>query len=201
MSRWCDRSIHDTGHSEKANGPLAGRLSVWNSCRGNHLGQRSCASASTGRTYGRKRSDQNTDQHLARRGPSTYGFTCARRPTGLSRSAASPNSSTGTTDDARIRRSAGKHRTRPISARSHRLRQRRRNAMADGSCECVDSRLRRYPPDRAIAVPYGQAGEKPCVSLTLPTGRRLPTSFTVPPHQQGLILIPGKVKPSTGYEP
>jgi hypothetical protein len=126
---------------------------------------------------------------------------CARRPTGLSRSAAWPNSSTGTTGDARIRRSAGKHRTRPISARSHRLRQRRRNAMADGSCECVDSRLRRYPPDRAIAVPYGQAGEKPCVSLTLPTGRRLPTSFTVPPHQQGLILIPGKVKPSTGYEP
>ena len=35
-------------------------LSVWNSCRGNHLGQRSCASAPTGRTYGRKRSDQNT---------------------------------------------------------------------------------------------------------------------------------------------
>jgi hypothetical protein len=40
--------------------PLAakGRLGVWNSHRGNHLGQRSCASAKTGRTYGRKRSDQ-----------------------------------------------------------------------------------------------------------------------------------------------
>jgi transposase len=37
-----------------------GRLSVWNPRRGNHLGQRSCASATTGRTYGRKRSDQNT---------------------------------------------------------------------------------------------------------------------------------------------
>src|ERR1700730_14752541 len=55
--------------------PLAakGRLGVWNSHRGNHLGQRSCASAKTGRTYGRKRSDQSTAQNnLARRGPSTY---------------------------------------------------------------------------------------------------------------------------------
>src|SRR5271166_6378660 len=73
MSRWCDRSIHDTEHSDRANGPLAGRPNVWNSCRGNHLGQRSCASASTGRTYGRKRSDQNAAKDLARRGPSTYG--------------------------------------------------------------------------------------------------------------------------------
>src|SRR5712671_3770499 len=42
--------------------PLAadGRSSVWNSCRGNHLGQRSGVSATTGRTYGRKRSDQST---------------------------------------------------------------------------------------------------------------------------------------------
>jgi hypothetical protein len=50
-----------------------GRNVVWNPCRGNHLGQRSCASAPTGRTYGRKRSDQNAAQILARRGPSTYG--------------------------------------------------------------------------------------------------------------------------------
>jgi len=40
-----------------------GRSSDWNLCRGNHLGQRSCASATTGRTYGRKRSDQSTAQH------------------------------------------------------------------------------------------------------------------------------------------
>ena len=33
-----------------------GRGGVWNSRRGNHLGQRSCASATTGRTYERKRS-------------------------------------------------------------------------------------------------------------------------------------------------
>ena len=39
---------------------LKGRPAVWNSRRGNHLGQRSRASAITGRTYGRKRSDQNT---------------------------------------------------------------------------------------------------------------------------------------------
>src|SRR5947199_9169505 len=40
-----------------------GRSSDWNLCRGNHLGRRSCASATTGRTYGRKRSDQSTAQH------------------------------------------------------------------------------------------------------------------------------------------
>src|SRR5947208_14667276 len=31
--------------------------------------------------------------------------------------------------------------------------------MASRCCEFVDSRLRRSPPDRASAVPYGQAGE------------------------------------------
>src|SRR5207247_2945188 len=31
--------------------------------------------------------------------------------------------------------------------------------MARRRCEFVDSRLRRFPPDRASAVPYGQAGE------------------------------------------
>ena len=38
--------------------PITGREVVWNSRRGNHLGQRSKATASTGRTYGCKRSDQ-----------------------------------------------------------------------------------------------------------------------------------------------
>src|ERR1700676_4124170 len=60
MSRWCDQSIHDAGHSDRPNGHLFGRSVVWNPCRGNHLGQRSCASAPKGRTYGRKRSDQST---------------------------------------------------------------------------------------------------------------------------------------------
>src|SRR5215472_16345713 len=31
--------------------------------------------------------------------------------------------------------------------------------MPNRCCEFVDSRLRRSPPDRASAVPYGQAGE------------------------------------------
>src|ERR1700716_4117612 len=61
--------------------PLAakGRLGVCNSHRGNHLGQRSCASAKTGRTYGRKRSDQSTAQITLRGGgrpmdcPKAYG--------------------------------------------------------------------------------------------------------------------------------
>src|SRR5213078_2085671 len=55
--------------------PLAeeGRVVVWSSRRGNHLGQRSKVTASTGRTYGRKRSDQTVEKTLVARGPSTYG--------------------------------------------------------------------------------------------------------------------------------
>src|SRR3984957_2828134 len=53
--------------------PATGRGIVWNSRRGNHLGQRPKAAASTGRTYGCKRSDQ-TSNLLVVRGPSTYGF-------------------------------------------------------------------------------------------------------------------------------
>src|SRR6516164_2533918 len=61
-----------------------------------------------------------------------------------------------------------------IAAASHRP----RDTMARRRCEFVDSRLRRSPPDRATAVPYGQAGENAWRFPTLPTGRRLPTSFT-----------------------
>jgi len=74
--------------------------------------------------------------------------------------------------------------------------------MAEGRCEFVDSRLRRYPPDRASArSPMDKPGKTPCVSPRLPTGRRLPTSFTAPQQHQGLILIPGKVQPSAGDQP
>src|SRR5437763_16488457 len=52
--------------------PKTGRVVVWNSRRGSHLGQRSKPTASTGRTYGCKRSDQTT-KPLVPRGPSTYG--------------------------------------------------------------------------------------------------------------------------------
>ena len=50
--------------------PKPGRVVVWNSRRGNHLGQRSKPTASTGRTYGCKRSDQTFKKTLAARGPS-----------------------------------------------------------------------------------------------------------------------------------
>src|SRR5712664_4195767 len=53
--------------------PKEGRVVVWSSRRGNHLGQRSIAIASTGRTYGCKRSDQTVQKTLVARGPSTYG--------------------------------------------------------------------------------------------------------------------------------
>jgi putative transposase len=56
-------------------------------------------------------------------------------------------------------RSGGKRRTRPISARSRQPPHRPRDTMAKRRCEFMDSRLRRCPPDRASAVPYGQAGE------------------------------------------
>src|SRR3954447_11585078 len=48
--------MRDIPHSPVALYEVA--QSVWTSHRGNHLGQRSCGSAQTGRTYGRKRSDQ-----------------------------------------------------------------------------------------------------------------------------------------------
>lgn len=73
MSRWCDQSIYDAGHSDGSNDLLYGRSAVWNLRRRNHLGQRSCVSASIGRTYGRKRPDQMYRKSLAGKGPSTYG--------------------------------------------------------------------------------------------------------------------------------
>src|SRR5260221_3127084 len=45
--------------------PRPGRVVVWNSRRGNHLGQRSKPTASTGRTYGCKRSDQTAKTSCA----------------------------------------------------------------------------------------------------------------------------------------
>ena len=59
---------------------------------------------------------------------------------------------------------------------------------------CADPRL--TAPARS---PMDKPGKTPCVSPALPTGRRLPTSFTAPQQQQGLKLIPGVVKPSAGY--
>ena len=61
--------------------------------------------------------------------------------------------------DARIRRSAGARRTRLTSANLWLRRHWPPDAMPSRCYEFVDSRLRRSPPDRASAVPYGQAGE------------------------------------------
>ncbi len=47
---------------------VQGRIGVRNSGRGNHLGQRSCASATKGRTYERKRSDQKSTEILCEKG-------------------------------------------------------------------------------------------------------------------------------------
>ena len=101
----------------------------------------------------------------------------------------------------RIRRSAGEHRMRLTSANRWQRRHWPPDAMPRWCCEFVDSRLRRSPPDRASAVPHGQAGENAMRFPTLPTGRRLPTSFTAPPQQHGMNLIPGKVRPSAGNQP
>src|SRR5215510_10402998 len=73
--------------------------------------------------------------------------------------------------------------------------------MPSRCCEFVDSRLRRSPPDRASAVPYGQAGENAMRFPTLPTGRRLPTSFTARHNDTGMILFRGMFKPAAGYPP
>src|SRR6201998_4310503 len=75
------------------------------------------------------------------------------------KSAALASSLTGIICDVRIRRAAGEHRTRLTSANRQRRRHWPPDAMARRCREFVDSRLRRSPPDRASAVPYGQAGE------------------------------------------
>ena len=59
---------------------------------------------------------------------------------------------------------------------------------------CADPRL-----TAQARSPMDKPGKTQCVSPTLPTGRRLPTSFTAPPQQHGMNLIPGKVKPSAGH--
>ena len=60
---------------------------------------------------------------------------------------------------------------------------------------CADSRL-----TAQARSPMDKPGKTHGVSPTLPTGRRLPTSFTAP-QQQGMNLIPGKVKPSADDQP
>src|SRR5208283_2053218 len=72
----------------------------------------------------------------------------------------------------------------------------RRDAVNLWTVGCADARL-----TAQARSPLDKPGKTPCVSPTLPTGRRLPTSFTAPQQHQGLNLIPGKVQPSAGYKP
>src|SRR5713226_7244552 len=85
--------------------PNQGRAVVWSSRRGNHLGQRSIATASTGRTYGCKRSDQ-TRKTLAARGPSTYGSRLALRLAATTRGEVHAYSAASLTSGAAARTSA-----------------------------------------------------------------------------------------------
>ena len=59
--------------------------------------------------------------------------------------------------------------------------------------------------DPRLTAPARSPMDKPAktlrVSPTLPTGRRLPTSFTAPLQQDRMNSIPGKVKPSAGNQP
>src|SRR5215469_10752606 len=71
------------------------------------------------------------------------------------------------------------------------------DAMPSRCCEFVDSRLRRSPPDRASAVPYGQAGEKrhafPCLAHRSAAARKLHST----PQQDGINLISGNHQTSS----
>src|SRR5690242_4768610 len=74
--------------------------------------------------------------------------------------------------------------------------------MLSRCCEFVDSRLRRSPPDRASAVPYGQAGENamrfPRLAHRSAAAHKL---HSTPQQQDRMNLISGKGKPAAGYRP
>src|SRR3954453_12326851 len=125
------------------------------------------------------------------------GSTCGQRPTASNRSTALPSSSTGIICGGRIRRSAGEHRTRLTSANRPRRRQWPPDAMASRCCEFVDSRLRRSPPDRASAVPYGQAGENAMRFPHLAHRSAAAHKLHSTPQQDRMNLISGKGETSS----
>jgi transposase InsO family protein len=93
--------------------------------------------------------------------------------------------STGIMCDGRIRHSAGEHRTRLTLPNRRARRHRPPDAMPRRCREFVDSRLRRSPPDRASAVPYGQAGENAMRFPHLADSSAAVTSFTAPGNKTG----------------
>src|SRR4029077_813058 len=65
------------------------------------------------------------------------------------------------------------------------------DAMPRRCCEFVDSRLRRSPPDRASAVPYGQAGENATRFPHLAHRTAAADKLHSTPQQDGMNLISG----------
>jgi hypothetical protein len=57
---------------------------------------------------------------------------------------------------------------------------------------CADPRL-----TAQARSPMDKPGKTPCVSPTLPTGRRLPTKFTALPQQDGMNLFRGNDQTSS----
>ena len=92
----------------------------------------------------------------------------------------------------RIRRSAGEHRMRLTSANRWQRRHWPPDAMLRWCCEFVDSRLRRSPPDRASAVPYGQAGENAMRFPRLAHRSAAAHKLHSTPQQDRMNLISGK---------
>ena len=64
-------------------------------------------------------------------------------------------------------------------------------------CEFVDSRLRRSPPDRASAVPYGQAGENAMRFPHLAHRSAAAHKLHSTPQQDRMNLISGKGETSS----
>src|SRR5437660_2995111 len=113
------------------------------------------------------------------------------------KSAVLASSLTGIICDVRIRRSAGEHRTRLTSANRQRRRHWPPDAMARRCREFVDSRLRRSPPDRASAVPYGQAGENAMRFPHLAHRSAAADKLHSTPQQDRMNLISGNCEPSS----
>ena len=97
----------------------------------------------------------------------------------------------------RIRRSAGEHRTRLTAANQWLRRRWPPDAMPSRCCEFVDSRLRRSPPDRASAVPYGQAGENAMRFPDLDHRSAADHKLHSTPQQHGMNLISGNDETSS----
>src|SRR5690242_9335296 len=113
------------------------------------------------------------------------------------KSAALASSLIGIICDVRIRRSAGKHRTRLTLANRQRRRHWPPDAMARRCREFVDSRLRRSPPDRASAVPYGQAEENAMRFPRLAHRSAAAHKLHSTPQQDRMNLISGKGETSS----